>query len=257
MSRFADKLKDALQVTPPAMGFFRAPAAASKPRMQLVAWAALEDAEKTSGLLEGADAAVITSAKPPTAKSIKALVKALGEAPLGLWAEDAASLKAFDSAGADFVVFQPEKMPLSAASGEKPGRVAGIPFDLADSLIHPLNDLPIDAVIINSPGTAVTFQDLMRFRRLGDFITKPLLGVVPADITDKEIKSLWDAGIDALVVSLTPENQPAFKDLKKRLAGLDIAAKRKWMKPRAIVPVVKAEEQNHEAEPDEGDGEDE
>jgi hypothetical protein len=258
MSRFADKLKNALQVAPPAMGFFRASqAAAAKPKMLLVAWAGLDEVEKSPDMLDGADAAVVTSAKTPTARSLKGLVKSLGDAPLGVWAEDASGFVALDASGVDFVVFAPEKMPLAASSEKKPGLVAGIPFDLADSLIRAVSELPVDAVIINSPGTRLTFQDLMRFRRLGDFISKPLLGVVPADISADEVKALWDAGIDALVVSLNAENAPGFKALKKAVSGLDLAAKRKWMKPRAIVPVVRAEEHNHEAEPDEGDGEDE
>ena len=118
-----------------------------------------------------------------------------------------------------------------------------------------MGELPVDAVIINSPGIApLTFHDLMRFRRLGDWISKPLLGVVPASLSEGEIKALWDAGIDALVVSLTPETQAAFKELRATLDGMSLTTKRKWMKARAIVPVVKAEEAAHEPEPDEGDG---
>jgi hypothetical protein len=259
MSRFADKLKNALQVAPPAMGFFRSAQASARPKMLLVAWASLEDYEKTPDLLEGADAAVLMSAKVPAAKSLKALAKSLGETPWGLWSEgDAQSLKTMDGAGVDFVVFSPEKMPLAAAAEEKPGRMVGIPFDLEDSLARTVSELPVDAVIINSPGTApLTFQDLMRFRRLGDWISKPLLAVVPAPLSEGEIKALWDAGIDSLVVSLAAENQAAFKELRATLDDVSLPTKRKWMKARAIVPVIKQEEAAHEPEPDEGDGDDE
>ena len=256
MSRFADKLKTALQVAPPSMGFFRSAQASTKPKMLLLAWVSLEDYEKTPALLEGADAAVLLSAKAPPAKTLKAMAKSLGEMPWGLWSEgEVQNFKALDSAGVDFIVFAPEKMPLAASGEEKPGRVVGIPFDLEDSLARTVSELPVDAVIINSPGTApVTFQDLMRFRRLGDWISKPLLAVVPAPLAEAEIKALWDAGIDALVVSLTVENQAAFKELRATLDGLTLASKRKWMKARAIVPVIKQEEAA--PEPDEG-GDDE
>ena len=254
MSRFADKLKTALQVAPPSMGFFHTAQASTKPRMLLVAWAGLDDFEKTPALLEGADAAVLTSAKLPAAKSLKAMSKSLGEMPWGLWTEgEEQALKTMESAGVDFVVFAPEKMPLASAGEEKPGRVAGIPFDLEDSLARTVSELPVDAVIINSPGAApLTFQDLMRFRRLGDWISKPLLAVVPVSLSEGEIKALWDAGIDALVVSLTSGNQVAFKELRTTLDGLTLTAKRKWMKARAIVPVIRPEEAAHEPEPDEG-----
>jgi hypothetical protein len=259
MSRFADKLKNALQVAPPAMGFFSSARVTSKPKMLLAAWADFDDVEKTPAMLEGADAAVLVSAKTPPAKSLKAMAKGMGETPWGIWFEgEAQSLKPLDGAGVDFVVFSPEKMPLAAVDMEKPGRVAGISFDLEDSLVRSVNELPVDAVIINSPGTApVTMQDLMRFRRLGDWISKPLLAVVPAPLTGGEIKALWDAGIDALVVSLTAENAAVFKELRAALDGLTLTTKRKWMKAHAIVPVMRQVEEAHEEAPDEGDGEDE
>ncbi len=257
MSRFSDKLKNALQVAPPAMGFFNSARISSKPKMLLVAWANLEDFEKEPDLCAGADAAVIVSAKIPPVKALRATAKALGEIPFGVWFEgDAMNLKALDSAGTDFVVFSPEKMPLALLEIEKPGRVAGIPFDLEDGLLRAFSELPVDAVIINSPGTApLTFQDLMRFRRIGDWITKPLMAVVPAPITGSEIKSLWDAGIDALVVSLSGENREGFKELRNTLDGVTLKTKRKWMRANAIVPAFKSEESTHAGEPDEGGGE--
>ena len=258
MSRFADKLKNALQVAPPAMGFFRSAQVSAKPKMLLVAWTGLDEAEKSSLLLEGADAAVLVASKTPAARTLKALARSLGEMPWGLWFEgDAQGLKPLDGAGVDFVVFAPEKMPLAAVDVEKPAFVVGIPLDLEDSLVRSVSELPVDAVIINSPGSApLTWQDLMRFRRLGDWISKPLLAVVSAALSAAEIKALWDAGIDALVVSLTSENQAAFKELRSTLDGLTLTAKRKWMKARAIVPVIKQEEAA--AAPDEGgDGDDE
>ena len=135
------------------------------------------------------------------------------------------------------------------------GRVVGIPMNMEDSLVRTVNELPVDAVIINSPGTApLTWGDLMRFRCLGDWINKPLLVVVPAPLTAGEIKGLWDAGIDALVVSLTAENQAAFQALRTTLNETVLTAKRKWMKARAIVPVIRQEEAK--PEPDEGGDED-
>jgi len=252
MSRFADDLKNALQIAPPAMGFFRSAQASTKPKMLLVAWASLDEVEESPAVLEGADAAVLVSSKVPTAKTLKGLGKFLCDIPWGLWSEgDTQNLRTMEGAGLDFVVFAPDKMPLAAAGEERLGRVMGIPFDLEDSLARTVSELPVDAVIINSPGTApLTFQDLIGFRRLGGWISKPLLAVVPALLTEEEIKALWDAGIDALVVMLTAENQATFKELHATLGGLTLTTKRKWMKARAIVPVVRQEEAK--PEPDEG-----
>jgi hypothetical protein len=257
MSRFADKLKNALQVAPPSMGFFRSAPISAKPRMLLVAWASLDDVEKTPSIFERADAAVLVPSKAPTVKMLKTVFKSLGETPCGLWVEsDVKSLKGLESAGVDFVVFAPETMPLVSIGLETPGRVLGIPLNLEDNLARTINDLAVEAVIINSPGsTPLNWGDLMRFRRLGDWINKPLLAVVPAQLTGSEIKALWEAGLDALVVSVNGENLASFRELRSTLDGLTLASKRKWMKTRAIVPVVRQEEAT--PEPDEGgDGDD-
>lgn len=255
MSRFADKLKNALQVAPPAMGFFRSAPVSAKPRMLLVAWVGLDELETSPALLEGADAAVLVSPKTPALKTLKTTLKTLGDLPCGLWVEGDTQAKSLDGAGVDFVVFAPEKMPLASIDLEKPGRVISIPLDLEDNLTRTASELPADAVIINSPANSpLTFLDLMRFRRLGDWISKPLLAVVPAALSEGEIKALWDAGIDALVVALTADNLADFKELRATLDGLSLTTKRKWMKARAIVPVIKQEEAA--AAPDEGGDDD-
>jgi hypothetical protein len=227
--------------------------------MLLVAWAALEDIEKLQALLDSADAAVLASPKIPAAKTLKASVKSLCAIPAGVQIEaDGANYKTLDASGVDFMVSAPEKIPLSSMSEEKPGRVVSIPLDIEDSLVRTLNELPVDAVVIDAAASApLTFSDLMRLRRLGDWITKPLLAVVPLPLTEAEIKALWDAGIDALAVSLCEENAEAFKELRATLDGMTLTTKRKWMKPHAIVPAVRQETSSQAEEPDEGDGEDE
>jgi hypothetical protein len=252
MSRFADNLKEALQVAPPPMGFFRTAQTASKPRMLLVAW--IDDAEKASALMDGADAAVLAAAKIPAAKTLKALVKSLADAPLGVWVEGDGSNSNHRRFRRRFRCLCAGKDPQAVISEEKPGRIASIPLDIEDSLVRTLNELPADAVIIKSPSSSqLTFQDLMRFRRLGDWGTKPLLAAVPAALTESEVKALWDAGVDALVVSVNAANQAAFKELRAVVDGLELKTKPKWMKPRAIVPVVRQEAAAQTEEPDEGD----
>ncbi|MCL2679132.1 MAG: hypothetical protein FWF18_02430 [Dehalococcoidia bacterium] len=259
MSRFVDKLKNALQVAPPSMGFFRTIPIASKPKLLLVGVVVIDAVESTPGLLDGADAAIIIASKPPTAKALKVAVKTVGDLPLGVWWDNYSNLKILDSNGVDFVVFTPEKMPLAVVSENKPGRVMKLPLDLSDSLIRSLNDLPVEAFIINVAGAALTFHDLLLLRRLGDWISKPLIAVVPVALGAEEIKALWDAGVDALAVNLAVGEQEAFKALRQTLASLDLETKRKWLKPRAIVPVVGVVEHGHdiESEPDEEDGGDE
>lgn len=255
MSRFADKLKDALQVTPPAMGFFRNATPVGKPRMLLVAQLAPEDAEVAPDLMKAADAAFIICSKALPAKTLKILVKAAGDAPLGMWFTGKTQSKSVE--GVDFVVFDSENTLLPICDAIN-GKVLAMPLDLPDNLARVLNDLPVESVLVNASANGIlTWGDLMRLYRMGDFITKPLLMQVPATISESEINMLWDAGVDALVVPLSGENQADFKKLRTVVDGLKLAPKRKWIKPRALVPVIKQDESVSNADDDDGSEDDE
>jgi hypothetical protein len=241
MSRFADKLRNALQVTPPAMGFFRKAVQGSKPRMLLVAQLASEDAENNPDILKDTDAVLLVCTKALAAKTLKVLVKASGDASLGVWFTGKTQLKTME--GVDYIVFGSEHTPLSNGDVVKNGNVLIVPMDLSDSLARTLNDLPVESVLVNtSMARSLTWMDLMCLSRLGDLIAKPLLVQVPVTVSDKEISMLWNAGVDALVVPVTSENQNIFKELRTTIDGLPLTAKRKWMKARAIVPVIKQDE---------------
>ncbi|MCL2615827.1 MAG: hypothetical protein FWD30_03405 [Dehalococcoidia bacterium] len=235
MSRFADKLKNALQVAPPSMGFFRSASSEGKPRLLLVARLTLENAEIAPDVMKSADAVLLTCNKSLPAKTLKMLLKTAGDAPLGVWFTGKAQSKVLE--GMDFEAFAAENTLLSRSSTGI-GKVLVLPSDLPDSFARALNDLPMDAILVDADTTAaLTWMDLMRWSRLGDFIAKPLLVQVPVDISGNEITMLWDGGVDALVVSA--ESGEAFNKLRAVVDGLKLAPKRKWMKTSAIVPVVK------------------
>jgi hypothetical protein len=237
MSRFADMLKKALQSTPPSMGFKRV-SASCKPRMALVA--STSQVDGISGITEGADAVIVSAAAGITTKSLKSLAKALPDIPWGLSLEgDGQNLKQIDNSGADFIVFAPHKMTLAVLENEKLGKVLFVEQSMEDSLLRAGNELPFEAVILNRKAVTVTWQDLMLFRKLADMLSKPLLAPVPADIKTSELKAMWEAGVDGIVVEVKAEKELA--GLRKVMDGLTIPGRRKWLKIRPLVPVMREE----------------
>jgi hypothetical protein len=236
MSRFADMLKKALQATPSSMGF-KPVITSCKPHMALVASASQIDG--ISSMVQGADA-VIVNAAGISAKSLKTLAKALSDIPWGLSLEsDGQNLKQIDNSGADFIAFAPHKMTLAVLENEKLGKVLFMEPTMEDSLLRAGNELPFEAVILNRQAVALTWQDLMLFRKLADMLPKPLLVPVLADIKPSELKALWESGVDGIVVEARAEKE--LVGLRKAMDGLIIPARRKWLKIRPLVPVMREE----------------
>jgi len=255
MSRFADKLKDALQVAPPAIGFFRSATQSNSPRMLLVPQIGLEDAETTPDMMKGSDVVLLTCTKAISAKTMKVLIKATGDISWGVRFTGKPQLKPME--GVDFRVCAFDDAMLLGGD-DASGNVLIVPLELPDNLARTLNDLPIESVLVDiSTAGILTWKDLMHLRRLGDLLAKPFLTLVSASVSEKEIKVLWDAGVDALVVALSSENQTAFNKLRDNIGGISLTTKRKWMKTRAIVPVIKHEEPCSDAGCDDDCGDDE
>jgi len=248
MSRFADKLKSALQVSQPSMGFFRNVTQTSHPRMLLVPQLALADMEVVLDMIKYTDAILLTCTKAIPVKTMKALVRAIGGVPLGVRFLGKPHPKPMD--GVDFRVFALEDT-LLLGDDDDCGNVLSVSLDLSDSFARMLNDLPVESVLVNISMTeALTWKDLMYLRRLGDLFAKPFLAQVPVSISEKEIKILWDIGVNALVVSWTSENQVAFTRLRDIIDGIALTPKRKWMKTHAIVPAVRCEDPRADADGD-------
>jgi hypothetical protein len=250
MSRFADMLKKALQSTPPSMGF-KPVIASCKPRMALVA--STSQVDGISSMVQGADAVIVNAAAGISAKSLKSLAKALSDIPWGLSLEgDGQNLKQIDNSGADFIAFAPHKMTLAVLENEKLGKVLFIDPAMEDNLLRAGNELPFEAVILNRQAVALTWQDLMLFRKLADMLPKPLLVPVLADIKPSELKALWESGVDGIVVEARAEKELA--GIRKTMDGLTILARRKWLKIRPLVPLMR---EDPGLAPEEDDGEEE
>jgi len=76
---------------------------------------------------------------------------------------------------------------------------------------------------------------LLLCQRLGDLLDKPLLVALPSLTTNKELSSLWEAGIDGVVAPPGQDSEQLLK-LKEMISGLPTGLKRRRGKPGAIVP---------------------
>jgi hypothetical protein len=252
MSRLFEMLKKALQTTPPSMGF-RPVAAAGKPHMALLGTVTSVES-LAPGALDEADAVVFYSGSAPTVKWFKLAAKAAGNKPWGLRLGGAdKTLEQAESAGADFVVFEPALMNLAVLEYQKLGRVIVAGASMEDSLIRAGAELPFEAVVVEFNAPEISWQDLMLLRRTSDLLPKPLLVKLLGDIKTSALEALWEGGVDGVMAPA--DSVSGLKGLRENITRASFSERRKWMKMRPLVPLLREESGpfTHEDE-DEEDG---
>lgn len=255
MSRLFEVLKKTLQATPPSMGF-RPAAPAPKPHMALLGVvSAVENAAPDA--LEGADAVVFYPGGTPTVKWFKLAARAAGGKPWGVRLGSAnKTLEQAESAGADFVVFEPQSMNLAVLEYRKLGRLVVAGAGLEDSLIRAGAELPFEAVVVELNSADITWSDLMFLRRTADLLPKPLLVKVLVDIKTSALEALWEAGVDGLMAPADAAS--GLKVLRENMAKASFSERRKWMKMRPLVPLLREDSSlSPQEDEDEDDGDDE
>jgi hypothetical protein len=256
MSKFVEKLQRVYRGAAAPIGF-RKSAEVEPPPLLIIAnltKAGTEEAKAIAGA--GIDAGIVIGASLG-AKGFEQLSAAIDKVPLGLFLGSAEKEEIARSAGLgwDFVVFG-LKVPLEAVSGEDVGKVLRIEPSLDPGLVRAINELPltIDGVLVAGDELPVTVERLLVCQRFTELLAKPLLVTVNLSVTRAEISSLFQAGVNGLVL---PERVPAetFAELKKTIAGLPKAAKRK-AKGVALLPRLgglgaKVQEEEEEEEEEE------
>ncbi len=223
---------------------FKAAHTISKSRLLLVARLGQSKIDALDELVAGADAGLLPVTGTYGATRLKEAVKSMSPIPFGAWLEATGrrEVKQLDRAGADFMIFAAEKMPLSLPDTEEMGRILAIePLD-KEWLIPAINDLPLDAVFIESQSkSGLTWHQLMIIKRIAGLLTKPVLVPVNAVISQKELQLLWEAGVAGVVADVTPEKRGELKKLRQIIDSLTPPSKVRRGKARALVPAVLAE----------------
>ena len=257
MSRFIDELNRVAKATPQPMGFRAAQPASSEPRILLIAsLAQIGDSDRLADGIDGADAVLLRLAKSDlAAKTLQKIAASLPDMPWGGWLEDigAKKMETLVEAGGDFVVFPAASRVLATPQDDKVGKILQVESSLGEGLLRAVNDLTVDAVLTTDAygaGDSIAWHHLMLFQRLANLLVKPLLASVPLNVTASELKTLWEAGVDGVVVGVGA-GQPAgrLRELRRSIGELTFRPSRKRGKAEALLPRIGGE--SSPATPDE------
>ena len=246
MSRLIDKLKQVSKDAPQPLGFKTVHPASPKPPMLLIAsLTQIENVDSPADSVTGADAVLLHSAKgTPGASTLQKIARSLPDIPWGSWLEDTSEkrMEMIAKSGGDFVVFPTASAVLAADPEDKTGKILQVQLSLNEGLLKTVNDLPIDAVLAvpeQEKERSLTWHHLMALQRLVNILTKPLLASMPLNVTDNELKALWEIGVDGIVVEVSA-GQPTAK-LEELRQAITTLPPRKRKKANALIPHISRE----------------
>jgi hypothetical protein len=239
MSRLIDKFLKAANASPQPMGFRTSNAAPPVPGMPLIV-SATQEALKGVTEIEIASAVLVRPEGALTAKNLQKTADTLPDIPLGLYIEDTddAEVAALADAGCDFFVFPASGRVFTMPAGKKAGRIIEVESSMDDSLLVAVNTLPVDAVIAGDTftGGALSWHELMIFQHLANIFSKPLIVNFSPDISEAEMKALWEAGIDGAIVEAAALKEGDLKKLQEAILKLPPRATRKRGKIDVFLP---------------------
>jgi hypothetical protein len=247
MSRLIDKFHKAAQSSNQPLGFRTSRRAAPEPGLLLIVSAAPDavrsyrDTGSASGVLVRPDSA------PVTVSTFKKIAGAIPDVPAGLYLEDAddKEVTALAMAGCDFLVFPASSRIYAAPADKKTGLVLQVESVMDDSLLRAVNSLPVDAVLATDSftGGSLSWHELMIFQHLANTLAKPLIVNIPPDITEAELKALWEAGADGAVVEAAALTAGTLKLLQEAIGRLPPRSARKRGKIDVFLPRATGEAQ--------------
>jgi hypothetical protein len=248
MSRLIDALNRVAKAVPQPMGFRAVRPDSSEPRILLIAsLAKIEDASHLADGTDGADAVLLRLDKSGLAAStLKKIAASLPNIPWGGWLDDIGNKKmaTLVEAGCDFVVFPAASRVLATPQDNKVGKILQVEPSLGEGLLKAVNDMPVDAVLaahVCEVGEPILWHHLMILQRLANLLSKPLLVTAPLEITAGEIKALWEAGADGVVLEADTGHLERLKELRQSIGKLKFPASRKRGKAEALLPRIGGE----------------
>jgi len=245
MSRFIDKLNQVSRVVPQSIGFGRTQPVSEKPKILLIASLTEASVGGLADYVVGVDAGLLRVPKLSSgAKTLREMSQAVPDIPWGGWLRniDRGGIKQMAKAGCDFVVFPAANTPLALLQNDEIGKILEVESSLSEGLLRAVNELPIDAVLIAAEQKGeycLTWHHLMRFQRFADLLTKPLLASIPSKVTANELQTIWEAGVDGVVIEVGT-GQPAdrLKKLRQVIDKLAFPSRRKRGKAEALLPHI-------------------
>jgi hypothetical protein len=239
MSRLIDELTRTDRAAFQPMGFRTSREAQGEPRLRLIGVAGFES--YTADCFDGADAMLFKTEKSvPAEKTIKSAITSVGEIPWGIYVPgiSAGKLSTIIKDGCDFLVF-----PAAAAISDLPeddatGKIIEVESSLDDGLIRAINNLTIDAVMVTDSlekDGPLVWQQLMIFQHILNLLTKPVIVPVSLNMSESELKTLWETGIDGVIVEFDKQQPAGFGELRGLINKLPPRTSKKG-KTDAILP---------------------
>lgn len=258
MSRLIEKIKKQSEAPQIQMGFRRTLPTSTPPSILLMAKVNIDEAGSPLKSIEGADAVLLDASNfELTAKALPKIIKPLGETPWGIFLEESKdTAEALENTGYDFAVLSPASSIAIAPKKEKTGKILQVESSMDDGLLRAINDLPIDAALVTDSfgeGNTLIYHHLMILRYMAMLIRKPLIVPVPSAISNDELKALWDAGIEAVLVSIDVTKDENLKALHEAAAKLPPRTSHKDRKIDVFLPHPSEKREEPEPEPDEED----
>ena len=253
MSKFVDKLRSLSKSSTTPIGFHPSVSELKSPAMLLVMGLSGTQVKEAKIVADvNTDGGLILS-EGPSAKIVKQMVEAVGGVPLGVFVKGISEEKIDElmSLGCDFVVFD-IRIPALVLHKEGVGKFLIIEPSLDQGFVRAINSLEIDGVFISSRGgdSFVAVEHLLVCRRFVELLEKPVLMTLPSLVTKAELTSLWQAGVDGVVVPSTSSVE-ALAELKKLIGELPRRARGRRVKAGVVLPhyggdVVGEEEKQEE-----------
>ncbi len=211
--------------------------------MVLIASLSQTNVAKLADYVAGADACLWHMSSD---SEIASLHQASQTMPDFIWGWWAAGVSRDDTEkilklGDDFVVF-PADAPVTSTPDDKVGRILQVETSMSDGLLQAINALPVDAVLATGEADeapAITWRHLIFFNRLSGLLRKPVLATIPPNLTADELQSLWDAGVDGIVVAVDGGKPSGkIKELRQIIDGLVYSKTRQRSQAAPLLPHI-------------------
>ena len=241
MSEFVKKLDQVSRGAGRALGFGAAGKARTPP-MMLITSLSHADTEMVMLAVSGKADAVLFDIKDLAGQvdSLSLVGALLEKLPWGvrLPEADIEGMNRLTEAGCDFVMLGPE-----AAAGvlheEKMGKVLEVDMSLKDGLVRAIGQLSVEALLLveDNQSGPLTINQLLNYHRLSEFVDKPLLAVLPRELTDLE--ALLDAGIKGVVMELSGKDlEVRLKEVQGSIQNLTASKKKSKGENHPVLPSV-------------------
>ena len=211
MSKLVKKLRQIYESASQPLGFKKTDI---PPSQQMLLMVALPQRDSVAWLAKAeVDAISIHSQDlEQGVQTLRQVANSVGDIPCGLWPEAMTEegMKHLREAGGDFLIFEASTAPAILLQEEELGKLLKVDLPQDEGLISVINQLPIEVVLleVKREGEVLTISDLMYCQWLAGLVDKPLLVATQQELTDKEIRSLWEAGVSGVVVEIKEEQAP-------------------------------------------------